>query len=111
MAFFENVASAVKSFLRSGSTGFTGSEVTADKPGSAVMDVIERQAEIMANTPNLNPTPENPTVLHEHCKRCGRILKNHESQILGFGTVCYRKHLKAVRTRPLFEVKKPGDHL
>lgn len=111
MAFIENAVSAVRHFLRLGSTGSIVGESAGLQHGSVVTVVTERQVETMANTPNQNPMPESQTVLHEHCKRCGRILKNHESQILGFGTVCYRKHLKAVRTRPLFEVRKPGGSL
>lgn len=30
----------------------------------------------------------------DRCKRCGRKLKNNESQLLGFGPSCYRKYLK-----------------
>ena len=30
----------------------------------------------------------------ERCKRCGRKLKNNESQLLGFGPGCYKRHMK-----------------
>lgn len=36
------------------------------------------------------------------CKRCGRILKNPESIIQGYGPTCWRKFVKETRRRRLF---------
>ena len=30
----------------------------------------------------------------ERCKKCGRKLKNNESQLLGYGPGCYKKIMK-----------------
>ena len=30
----------------------------------------------------------------ERCRRCGKKLKNNESQLLGYGPSCYKKYLK-----------------
>lgn len=30
----------------------------------------------------------------DRCKRCGRKLKKNESQLLGYGPGCYKKHMK-----------------
>ena len=35
----------------------------------------------------------------ERCKRCGRKLRNNESQLLGFGPGCYKKHIKEQNKR------------
>lgn len=35
----------------------------------------------------------------DRCKRCGRRLKNNESQLLGYGPSCYKKYLKEQRGR------------
>lgn len=35
----------------------------------------------------------------ERCKRCGRKLKNNESQLLGYGPGCYKKYVKEENKR------------
>lgn len=32
--------------------------------------------------------------LFTHCLRCGKFLKSEKSKKLGYGPVCYRRHLK-----------------
>lgn len=41
----------------------------------------------------------------ERCKRCGRKLKNNDSQLLGYGSGCYKKYIKEskkMKSRRLF---------
>lgn len=38
----------------------------------------------------------------ERCKRCGRKLKNNESQLLGYGPGCYKKYIKEQMKREKF---------
>lgn len=36
--------------------------------------------------------------LHTKCLRCGRRLKTEEAQMLGYGKVCWEKHLTDKQT-------------
>lgn len=37
--------------------------------------------------------PETPPILHSHCIRCGKALKNPKAQERGYGEICWQKHL------------------
>jgi predicted nucleic acid-binding Zn-ribbon protein len=45
--------------------------------------------------------------MHDKCLRCGRPLKDPNSQILGFGPSCYKKHFAESQppNKKLFIVK------
>lgn len=42
---------------------------------------------------------------YTHCLRCGRRLKTDTAQMLGYGTVCYKKIITD-RKVPLFNFKR-----
>jgi len=44
----------------------------------------------------------------KYCRRCGRRLTNEDSRRLGFGAVCYRKHLKT-KIKPLFNLRQKKE--
>jgi len=38
-------------------------------------------------------------IIHGHCLRCGRVLKDPKSQVLGYGSSCYKKYLQENRPK------------
>ena len=38
-------------------------------------------------------------MINERCLRCGRILKNEQSRIVGYGPSCYKKYLKETKNK------------
>lgn len=69
---------------------------------NAHTNVTELKEGTMENTGESNLSPKN----HQTCKRCGKKLKNEESKLLGFGPLCYKRHMAEQSRRPLFEVRK-----
>lgn len=45
------------------------------------------------------------------CKRCNRVLKKGETQVKGYGPVCYQKYLIENKplTKSLFRTNQIGD--
>ncbi len=38
----------------------------------------------------------------KYCRYCGRLLKNKESIVRGFGLTCYKKYLETMQSGGLF---------
>lgn len=72
---------------------------------SVATPVIERGVVIVENEPHTQETQQETEKRSKRCKRCGRKLKSQKSQELGFGDVCFKKHMAETRLIPLFKVK------
>lgn len=75
--------------------------IHAQPNGNAAIPVTEKEAETMASIQNQASTTITTPVI---CKRCGRVLKNPKAKALGFGAICYRRHMVKLQPRPLFEL-------